>query len=67
MLPRVGQNVRVFGLSFDTWVIGRVCDVISNDKETKVLVLIEDWVGFPKNSKMQVSLSNIELICGGFV
>ena len=58
---KVGQNVRVFGILKDSWILARVLAI-----ETRLArILIEDWVGFPKNSEIEVSLDQVELISGG--
>lgn len=58
---KIGQNVRVFGILKDSWIIARILDM----NNSSVRVLVEDWVGFPKNSEIEVSLEQVELISGG--
>ena len=65
MLPKVGQRIRVFSLVPNSWIIGTVLDLTEENGESKVRVLIEDWVGFPRNFVVTISTKEVELISGG--
>jgi hypothetical protein len=65
MLPKIGQRVRVFGLVFDSWVIARVLEIEGIEAEPEIKVIVEDWVGFPRNFTTTVSHKKIELIYSG--
>jgi hypothetical protein len=65
MLPKVGQRVRVFGLVSDSWVIAKVLGIEGIESEPEIKVIVEDWVGFPRNFTATVSYKKIELISSG--
>ena len=65
MLPKVGQRIRVFSLVPNSWIIGTVLDLTEENGESKVRVLIEDWVVFPRNFVVTISTKEVELISGG--
>lgn len=65
MLPKIGQRVRVFGLVSDSWVIAKVLGLTGTETEPKIKVIVEDWVGFPRNFITTVSHKKVELISSG--